>query len=348
MMEPIPCLLLDHWIPENSSSSTVNIDHENPVHSILITVFNHESLIKEVLTEAIKLARESFEIIVVLDGCTDNSLPAVLDFFMELITNCGHENYCSNKTIESRCLNHELTHIRVIYLATGVFETSANNVAMRASRGKYWHLIQDDQTMQVVGYNAILASILRLDTHLLGVSARCGHSFYSEDGNLLDSVGRCGSSIDNPLSISPELKCTVYIRNTANRGPLTLRADYVQKLGYLDEVHYYLEHDEHDLFFRGFISNQWLAAVYPLDFYAPLSRGSSRKGKSKQVMQYLKWRREKVDSARNNNTLPLKDPVPFKSFANQSKILVDCEKDGWWKLISHDLDDQITIEIPVI
>jgi cellulose synthase/poly-beta-1,6-N-acetylglucosamine synthase-like glycosyltransferase len=49
-----------------------------PVFSIILTVYNNEEVIGRHLHSLLALTREPFELIVVLDGCTDGSEEGVL------------------------------------------------------------------------------------------------------------------------------------------------------------------------------------------------------------------------------------------------------------------------------
>jgi len=75
------------------------------------------------------------------------------------------------------------------------------------------------------------------------------------------------------------------VRDTVNRGPLTVRLDRMQQLGYFDEYHFVLEDDDHDLSSRAYFWYGWKAAVLPLDFEAPLSLGATRRGRSAEASQ---------------------------------------------------------------
>jgi len=134
----------------------------------------------------VELAGESFELIIVLDGCEDASEANTLATIEPIIKGCKRKSL--GEKVEG-CANAELVHVRVIRLKHGLFETSANNIGLLAAKGKYATIIQDDQFMAEKGYNAKLAAALRLNDDLYAVSARCGHTKYSrgacDDCNLI-------------------------------------------------------------------------------------------------------------------------------------------------------------------
>ena len=72
----------------------------------------------------------SYELVVVLDGCSDNS-EEILDLFIK----------------ENGGIRIKKMH------APNVFETKANNIAAKASEGEYISIIQDDMLINESGWN---------------------------------------------------------------------------------------------------------------------------------------------------------------------------------------------------
>ena len=255
-LKSIPCLLFDHWL-----------NHSAPIYSIILTVWNQEKAIERVLNGLLSYTNESWELIVVFDQCRDNSIIIVEKIIKNAIRLChGYRDLC---------INPSLTHIRLINHPAAVFETSANNIALRATHPftQYFVIVQDDQIMTHHGWNSLLSAPVRLWRDIFSVSGRCAHSLWSSSA----FVGRCHSDIDNPLLLNLEERCSFHIRDTNNRGPLLLHAARTRFLGYFDEFNLYLGEDEHDLNFRAYIHRRWLAGFMPLDFEAPLVLGGSRK-----------------------------------------------------------------------
>ena len=194
-----PCLLLDKWFRTS--------EQEQPriVFSVILVVWNQENNIDKVLAALLVHTREIWELIIVFDQCRDKSISIV------------------NQTL-SNYSNPTLVHIRLIEQETGVGETSANNIGMRASHytSTYFILVQDDQTMRVPGWNMLLAEPARIYSDVFSVSARCGHPEWSVGS--AGYIGRCGVDIDSPLVMSLNDRCKFYVRDTVNRGPLLLVA----------------------------------------------------------------------------------------------------------------------------
>ena len=91
--------------------------------SINLTIFNKGFLVERVLSAIKDNTVLDYELIVVLDGCTDNSEANVLKFFNE------------------NNINHK------IFYADNVFETKANNIAAKNSEGDIIIIVQDDMVI---------------------------------------------------------------------------------------------------------------------------------------------------------------------------------------------------------
>ena len=255
-------LLFAVWLVVAIGSS-VSVQHPTaptrsrarPMHTILITVYNQAPIIYQVVLAAAELAREPFELIVVVDGCTDRSRDEV-DRALAAIN------------------NPEMMDKRIIVLPTSVFETAANNVGLRAVKGMFVTLIQDDMQMTLEGYNAVLTKQLLGYDDLVAVSGRCGHAF-----DETRMVGRCGVLVDRPLAPTKG-PCKLYLRPTANRGPLTIRMDRMRALGYFDQDHFVLDDSDHDFAARAWGTKGWRVGVLPIPFHAPLAWGKTRQPRS--------------------------------------------------------------------
>jgi hypothetical protein len=79
---------------------------------------------------------------------------------------------------------------------------------MRASCDKYWVLVQDDMDK---GQNSAAASPLRIYSDVLAVFVCDAHMMYIENTEPISGIVGMSSEHD---------ECTLYVRDTANRGPL--------------------------------------------------------------------------------------------------------------------------------
>ena len=236
-----------------------------PEYSIVMPIHNQADIIKTVLNAVLLHTQGQYELILVFDGCTDNSKNIAL----ELVP------------------TPNMTRFLAITNKFGLFEASADNQGFMMSRGEYIVEIQADMVMQTPGYNEILCKPMRVFNDLIAVSGRCCHRI--EDHSR--GVGKLGLSIEHPHSIPPNGN-TIFISHTVNRGPLAIRRSMLVDLNYLDEDHYVQDYDDHDLFARAWVQHKWKTAFYPVEFASPLAWGSNRKPRLPHVASYLATRRK--------------------------------------------------------
>jgi len=77
-----------------------------------------------------------------------------------------------------------------------------------------------------------------------------------------------------------------YIGETCNRGPLLFDKEKLKTLKYLDEVNFFLENDEHDLFARAYVEHGWLCGYVPIDFISLIENGTTRKKRDALNQEY--------------------------------------------------------------
>ena len=99
------------------------------MHSIILTIHNKEFLINQVLDGIVKNTVGDYELIIVLDGCTDKSFDIVEDYF-----------YGKDQNV-------------LICTTPDVFETKANNVGLKSAKGEYVIIVQDDMIIREKGWN---------------------------------------------------------------------------------------------------------------------------------------------------------------------------------------------------
>jgi hypothetical protein len=134
---------------------------------------------------------------------------------------------------------------------------------------------------------------------LIAVSGRCCHTFrppYTGEGKL-------GDRAEAPHNLPFDKYNQIFLSQTVNRGPLVLRREMVDALGYLNEQQFVLEDDEHDLFYRAWTQKGWRTAFFPIEVYSPLAWGTTRKPRPPQVQAYLDSRR-KPRPVYDTSTLP--------------------------------------------
>jgi len=226
-----------------------------PEITITMPIYNAGFVLPHSFPSLIKSTNGTWELILVLDGCSDDSLAVV-------------QKYLNRSLFEKNTLQR----IIVVEQPTPVWETSSNNLGMRiANPSLAYIVIQSDFIFTEFGWNTILAVPLRLPK-VFAISGRCAHSF---NGNNL--TGRCGEEVSYPIQASDKKRRdAIQIRNTCNRGPLLLRALVTQELGFFDEVHFVLGDDDHDLMRRA-ADKKWLVGYFPVGFYSPKDFSATRR-----------------------------------------------------------------------
>lgn len=225
-----------------------------PFVSVVIPIYNQEEIIERNLRSMLETITETpYEMILIVDSCSDKTEEKVLGMFGGM------------------GLPDLLTNVVVMRSTTPLFETAADNLGFLCSRGEYIMEIQADMQMTERGFNvALLRPFFRIGD-LIAVSGRSCHGLTYAGG-----IGKMGVAVEGPLD-SQLKRDHMYISETCNRGPIILRRKMVEELGYLDEVNYFLNYSEHDLFTRARIIKSWFCGYVPMEFVSPCSDGSTRK-----------------------------------------------------------------------
>ena len=107
------------------------------MHSIILTVHNKGWLIDKVIQGIKDNTVGEYELIVVVDGCTDNSEEVVKNNVQDI------KNY-------------------TVLFAPNVFETKANNIGLREAVGDKVIIVQDDMIIKEFGWNMRMNQFLCL------------------------------------------------------------------------------------------------------------------------------------------------------------------------------------------
>lgn len=268
--------------------------------SIVIPIHNQEAIIERVLSSVVTMTLGSYELILILDGCTDNTPSAV-------------KEWVSKQTVDIQLLENK----------TGLFETACDNQGFKLAKGKYIVEIQADMEILTLGYNILLASPLEQYSDMIAVSGRCCHGLNSSNQPM--AAGKTGDSVKQPHLLLRDFQYynKVFLSHTVNRGPLVLRKSMLEELGYLDEEHYTLGNDEHDLFARAWYQKKWRSGFVPIEVYSPLEWGSTRKARDPAVQQFLSTRLQQEKQGflgRNVSSISF-PPSEIRPFSVQRSLL---------------------------
>lgn len=235
------------------------------LHSVILTVHNKEFLIEKVLLGIVKNTIGNYELIVVLDGCTDRSFDIVKDFFEKYGKNVKY------KIIET----------------PDVFETKANNAGLKIADGDYVIIVQDDIIINENGWNKRMQKPFVKFDDVFAVTARTAHNFVLNPNSvhlgMVENLDDCWCDI---LISTDEADCTniprdtFAVRSTVNRGPLMINHNDLKKLNYLDEEFSPQDMDDHDLMYRMYKELGKVCGCYWIDYETKNEWGGTRIGGS--------------------------------------------------------------------
>lgn len=224
-------------------------------YSIVTPVYNQQNIIVRNIKSYITNTLNYFEIIVIIDCCSDDTKKTLLAFFRE------YEN-----------VNDNFVQITLIETEEPFFETMCDNVGFRRAEGEYVLEIQADMMMTEMGYNISLTKPFTVLNNVIAVSGRCAHNLFRKGG-----VGKIGIQVEKNISELDVNRNIFYVYETCNRGPLLIDRKKLIELDYLDENNYFLDGSDHDLMARAYINHGYICGYVPINFYSPLRDGSTRK-----------------------------------------------------------------------
>jgi glycosyltransferase involved in cell wall biosynthesis len=236
--------------------------------SINLTIHNKANILDTVLWRIEEMTVGAYELVCVLDGCTDDSEKILLGF----------------------CKNNPHVKSKILY-ADDVFETKANNIAAKASTGDYIAIIQDDVWLEEYGWNKrIMKPFIMKD--VFAVTGNCAHNwiFNPSTKHLYEGVrDDCWCDIINHIDHANRhnMPRDVFaIRDCVNRAPLCIDHSVLKELNYFDEIYSPQEMDDHDLCLRAKKLLGKIAGGYWIDYRSDMQWGGTR-GENLQPKPWL-------------------------------------------------------------
>lgn len=235
------------------------------MHSLVLTVHDKGWLLPQVLDGIKNNTTGTYELVVVLDGCSDNS-EEVLDTFIQ----------------EEPRLN-----IKKV-ITPDVFETRANNAGIKECEGDHIIIIQDDMVIKEPGWNKRMEKPFDEFYDVFGVTARSAWNYRLRPNSVhLRLPKEEDLKIDNDWSDiffhhnhtnrDEGLKRNIFaVRNNICRGPMMLDHADLLKLGMFDEIFEPQDQDDADLCFRAFRDLGKVVGAYWIDYESDLTWGSTR------------------------------------------------------------------------
>jgi GR25 family glycosyltransferase involved in LPS biosynthesis len=222
--------------------------------SIVLTIYNQEKIIKDVMLHLFDNSSIYIkEYIFVLDGCSDNS----------------------EEIVKHTILNHlpANTEHKLLY-ANNVFETKANNIALRAVTQEYAIIVQDDMCIKEKNWDTRLTYPIKKYNDVWGVTARTALNFEPDTHAYLDSVeGPVGHRYKQFSFPRNEFM----IRSFINRGPLAIHMPKLLEVGLFDEDMPGVQgFDDTELAFRMLKLKGWKCGTYWINYESRIEWGKTR------------------------------------------------------------------------
>ena len=252
----------------------------NPVrdHTVILTIHNKSKSIKDILLALINsLSSFTKEIILVFDGCTDDSYSIV----MNLLQNLKNKNRFNFKIIKTN----------------DIWETKANNKGLLDVRTEYVSIVQDDMLIKQKNWDLKFKQVFEKN-NIFALSGRAAHDFSFKNGKLYieNIVGReypfgnrnlFSKLIAKFLTIFRLFNIYKFFsqlnfRTVANRGPLFLKMSYLKELNFFDEEFAPFELDDIDLCCRAYKKFSLLSASLPI-FYRTICGSKKNSDYSRNV-----------------------------------------------------------------
>lgn len=238
------------------------------LYSIVLTVFNKDWLIEKVLDGIFQNTVNMFELIIIIDGCTDNSEKVI-------------QKYLDTHT------NKYMTHYEMTY-CDDIFETRANNIGCKMAHGEYIVIVQDDHVINEKNWLKRQSTPFRKFKDVFCVTSQTAHNYNinlsgkcqegKHEGNIPPLTWCSLLSYDSVADKSNTSRDIFSVRDSANRGPLMFLHSRIRELGYFDEIYYEQTMDEHDLCYRAWIEHKWVSGIYWIDRISEPNWGSTRIG----------------------------------------------------------------------
>lgn len=328
----MPNLVLDRIVTERS-----------PDVSVVVTVYNQESIIQTNLQSLATSANVSWELIVVDDSSEDTSLS-------EVVT--AAEAICSSSA--------SLARFRVYKNPLPRFETYCDSFGIAVAEAKIVVLCQADMRILDDTFMERVGTALRNYPDLLMVSGRgvrdvaqVSETFRRSKGSDLRTwtdklieklqqaskptlkrttnspglnadqnasinqvifptksdfeaagrAGRLGRLIEHEPGLSEEVLRKVWVGDSVIRGPLGINRDLFAGAGGFDTKAFFQGYDDHDLCVRAQLQLGLRVGYLPINFSSPLSWGTTRKGRPWRSSLALIWEKIRTSRRRRNSYL---------------------------------------------
>jgi len=237
--------------------------------SIVMPVHNQESIIDRILTGIYKNSSENVkELIIILDGCTDNTQSKTIQFL--------EENNKNNRFDVK------------VFVTPNIFEVKSCNIGFKQSVYPWIINIQDDIEIIEKDFDQRLMKPFLKMNNLLGVTGRDSANVYLNTKEEIEFGDLAGRDAKFPFL---KERNKFYVRDIINRAPILFNHEKLKELNYLDEDFAPICQDDTDLFLRAYKEKGYLCGSYLIEYNSPLEWGGTRK--SIEVSNFVHWSEQK-------------------------------------------------------
>ena len=233
-------------------------------NTVILTVHNKEKTIGKILEKLIiNTSFNTIKLIIILDGCTDQTADVIKQFFIFHKTRIDVE----------------------IIFTDDIWETRANNIGLRKVQTEFATIVQDD--MLIMQYNWDKKLLENFNKYqIFAVSGRAAHNFILHNNNfeIIEVFGReypfsnsdiFGKIVGKLMAIFKPYWLYKYLNLSAsrlvvNRGPLIMEMSKLKQLNFFDEEFAPFELDDVDLCCRAFKKFGLYSLANPI-FYIELN-----------------------------------------------------------------------------
>jgi glycosyltransferase involved in cell wall biosynthesis len=239
--------------------------------SCVLTTHNKENLIEAVCFGIINNVSElTKELIIVFDGCNDNTEPIVKNILKD-------------------------SNLNIKYIYTDdIFELKANNEGLKNVTSDYVILIQDDMIIKEKDFDKRMLKPFLFFSDVFAVTSQTAHNNQNVGGEL-----RCTNEADRRLGY-PRDKFAV--REIANRGPLMYDYNDLIKLNFFDEYLAPNSYDDHDISYRAYKELNKVSGLYWIEYDSQPEWGTGRQ-KNQHIHYAAHQRNSKIILDRYSNIL---------------------------------------------
>jgi glycosyltransferase involved in cell wall biosynthesis len=238
--------------------------------SVILTIYNKQELVRKVLEGIYNNSSDEMdELIIVLDGCTDESEEKVKQFIF---------------LYGERWLDKGIQVIKT----PNLYETRANNVGLEAvnPKNEFAIIVQDDCVVTESYFDTFLVEPMIRWGDVWAVSGRNAYNPIYVPGSpyVLECEDMTGADTNK------NERGTFYIRKAINRGPLCVRMAVMDNLNYFSENIWRQNSDDTLFSLDAYATWDLKCGSYHIDYESKVEWGTTRTGASNQWIMQAIWR----------------------------------------------------------